>query len=66
MPPDHGSLGRYPIQPRPFQCAFPLQFKPEVAKERFRGRKIVDDDTHMIDAMDMHISHLICIESIGR
>ena len=43
--PDH------PIQRRPFQCSFPLQFKPEVEKERFRGRKIVDDDTHMIDAM---------------
>jgi len=29
-------------------------FEPEVKKKRFRGRKIMDDDTHMIYSMDFH------------
>ena len=57
--PDH------PIQRRPFQCSFPLQFKPEVEKERFFGRKIVDDDSYMIDTMDLYISHLLFVDVIA-
>src|SRR5215470_10471578 len=61
----HVSEPDHPIQPRPFQRSFPLQFKPEVEKERFRGSKITDDDTHVIYLVDLHISYLLLLLFYG-
>jgi hypothetical protein len=43
-----------------FHFAFPHQFKTKVEKKRFRGRKIIDDDTHVIYSMNLHISYSSC------
>lgn len=45
----------YPVHPLAFHFSFPLHFKAKVKKKRFRGRKIIDDYTHMIYSMDLHI-----------
>lgn len=45
----------YPAHPLAFHFSFPYYFKAKVKKKRCRGRKIIDDDTHMIYSMDFHI-----------
>jgi len=49
----------YPVHPLAFHFSFPLHFKAKVKKKRLRGRKIIDDDTHMIYSMDLHIFTLL-------
>jgi hypothetical protein len=50
----------YPVHPLAFHFSLPLHFKAKVKKKRFRGRKIIDDYTHMIYSMDLHISYSRC------
>jgi hypothetical protein len=40
-----------------FHFAFPLHFKTQGKKKRFRGRKIIDDNTHVIYSMNLHTLH---------
>jgi hypothetical protein len=38
-----------PLRPLAFHYAFPHHFKTKVKKKRFRGRKIIDDYTHVVN-----------------
>ncbi len=41
----------YPLHPLAFQLCFSHYFKAKVKKKRFRGRKIIDNYTHVICSM---------------
>jgi hypothetical protein len=54
----------------PFHSSLALGFESQVEIKRPGGSKIVHDDTHMIDALDLHVAHLrlLCTirESSGK
>lgn len=48
----------HPIHPLPFHYSLSFDFESQVEKKSLGGSKIVHDDAHMINALDLHVAHL--------